>query len=57
MGLFSYDSVLEMNTKNMENSTSFVSITHIALSAKGLEVMELRSSTSLLISVSGHKCG
>jgi hypothetical protein len=32
MGLFYYDSVLELNTKNIGNSPSFISITHTALS-------------------------
>jgi hypothetical protein len=34
MGLFSYDSVPELNTKNMGNSPSFLSVTHTTLSAK-----------------------
>jgi hypothetical protein len=34
MGLFYYDSVLELNTKNIENSPSFISITHTTLSTK-----------------------
>jgi hypothetical protein len=33
-GLFSYNSVRELNTKNMGNSPSFLSITHMILSAK-----------------------
>jgi hypothetical protein len=33
-GLFSHDSVPEVNTKNMGNSPSFLSITHTILSAK-----------------------
>jgi hypothetical protein len=33
-GLFSYDSVPELNTKNMGNSPSFLSITHMTLTAK-----------------------
>jgi hypothetical protein len=33
-GLFGYDSVLEMNTKNMGNSPSFLSVSHTTLSAK-----------------------
>jgi hypothetical protein len=33
-GLFAYDSVLEMTTKNMGNSSIFLSITHTTLSAK-----------------------
>jgi hypothetical protein len=32
--LFSYNSVREMNTKNMGNSPIFLSITHTILSAK-----------------------
>jgi hypothetical protein len=32
--LFSYDSVPELNTKNMENSPSFLSIAHMTLSPK-----------------------
>jgi hypothetical protein len=34
MGLFSYNSIPELNTKNMGNSPSFLSITHTILSAK-----------------------
>jgi hypothetical protein len=34
MGLFSYNTVPELNTKNMENSPSFLSITHTVLSSK-----------------------
>jgi hypothetical protein len=34
MGLFDYNSVLKMNTKNMGNSPSFLSVTHTILSAK-----------------------
>jgi hypothetical protein len=34
MGLFSYNSVPELNTKNMGNSPSFLSVTHTILSAK-----------------------
>jgi hypothetical protein len=34
MGLFGYNSVLELNTKNMRNSPIFLSITHTILSAK-----------------------
>jgi hypothetical protein len=33
-GLFGYNSVWELNTKNMGNSPSFPSITHTILSAK-----------------------
>jgi hypothetical protein len=33
-GLFDHSSVLEMNTKNMGNSLSFLSVTHTILSAK-----------------------
>jgi hypothetical protein len=33
-GLFGCDPVLEMNTKNLGNSSSFLSITHMTLSAK-----------------------
>jgi hypothetical protein len=36
MGLFAYNSVLELNTKNMGNSPRFLSITHTILSAKRL---------------------
>jgi hypothetical protein len=32
-GLFGYDSVLELNTKNMENSPRFLSVTHTTLFA------------------------
>jgi hypothetical protein len=42
MGLFGYNSVPELNTKNMGNSLSFLSVTH---------------TTSLLISVSGQNSG
>jgi hypothetical protein len=34
MGLFRYDSVPEMNTKNLGNSPRFLSITHMTLSVK-----------------------
>jgi hypothetical protein len=34
MGLFGYDSVLKLNTKNLVNSPSFLSITHTTLSTK-----------------------
>jgi hypothetical protein len=34
IGLFSYNSVWELNTKNMDNSLSFLSVTHTILSAK-----------------------
>jgi hypothetical protein len=33
-GLFSYNSIQELNTKNMGNSPRFLSITHTILSAK-----------------------
>jgi hypothetical protein len=33
-GLFSYNSVPELNSKNMGNSARFLSITHTILSAK-----------------------
>jgi hypothetical protein len=33
-GLFGYNSVPELNTKNMGNSPSFLSVTHMILSAK-----------------------
>ncbi len=33
-GLFGYISVLELNTKNMGNTPSFLSVTHTILSAK-----------------------
>jgi hypothetical protein len=33
MGLFCYDSVLELTTKSLGNSTSFLSLTHMAMSA------------------------
>jgi hypothetical protein len=32
--LFGYNSVRELNTKNMSNSPSFLSVTHTILSAK-----------------------
>jgi hypothetical protein len=34
MGLFGYDSVPELNTKNLTNSPSFLSVTHTTLSTK-----------------------
>jgi hypothetical protein len=34
MELFPKEFVLELNTKNLENSTSFLTITHMTLSAK-----------------------
>jgi hypothetical protein len=34
MGLFGYNTVPELNTKNMENSPSFLSVTHTILSSK-----------------------
>jgi hypothetical protein len=34
MGLFGYDSVPELNTKNLSNSPRFLSVTHTTLSAK-----------------------
>jgi hypothetical protein len=34
MGLFGYNCVLELNTKNMGNSPSFLSVTHTILSTK-----------------------
>jgi hypothetical protein len=34
MGLFGYDSVPELNTKNLGNSPRFLSVTHMTLSAK-----------------------
>jgi hypothetical protein len=34
MELFSYNSVRELNTKNMGNSPSFLSVTHMILSTK-----------------------
>jgi hypothetical protein len=34
LGLFSWDSSLDMNTKNLENSPMFLSVTHMILSAK-----------------------
>jgi hypothetical protein len=33
-GWFGYDSVLELSTKNMDNSPNFLSVTHMTLSAK-----------------------
>jgi hypothetical protein len=33
-GPFGYNSVLDLNTKNMDNSPSFLSVTHTILSAK-----------------------
>jgi hypothetical protein len=33
-GLFGYNSVRELNTKNMGNSPSFLSVTHTILSTK-----------------------
>jgi hypothetical protein len=34
MGLYGYNPVSELNTKNMDNSPSFLSITHTILSTK-----------------------
>jgi hypothetical protein len=34
MGLFSYNSVPELKTKDMGNSPSFLSVTHMILSTK-----------------------
>jgi hypothetical protein len=34
MELFPKEFVLKLNTKNLENSTSFLTITHMTLSAK-----------------------
>jgi hypothetical protein len=34
MGLFSYNSIPELNTKDMGNSPSFLSITHMIISTK-----------------------
>jgi hypothetical protein len=36
-GLFDYNSIPELNTKNMGNSPSFLSVTHMILSAKRFE--------------------
>jgi hypothetical protein len=33
-GLFGYNSVTELNTKNLGNSPSFLSVTHMTLSPK-----------------------
>jgi hypothetical protein len=41
MGLFGYDSVPEMTTKNLGNSSSFLSITHMTLSTKGFRCYEI----------------
>jgi hypothetical protein len=56
-GLFGHNSVPEQNTKNMGNSPSFLSVTHMILSANGLEVAEFQRSTLLLISVSEQNSG
>jgi hypothetical protein len=34
MGLFGYDSVPELNTKNLSNSPNILSVTHLTVSAK-----------------------
>jgi hypothetical protein len=34
IGYFGYDSVLDLNNKNMGNSTSFLPVTHTSLSTK-----------------------
>jgi hypothetical protein len=51
MELFSKDSVPELNTKNLANSPSFLTITHITLSAKWF-----RSYGILMIDVAAELC-
>jgi hypothetical protein len=51
MGLFGYDFVPELNTKNMGNSLKFVSITHMTLSAK-----QFRSYGILKIDFAAELC-
>jgi hypothetical protein len=38
MGLFCYDSILELSPKNLGNSPSFLSVPHNALFAKFLKI-------------------
>jgi hypothetical protein len=49
--LFPKDSVLELNTKNMGNSPSFLTITHTTLSAR-----QFRSYEILTIDVAAEFC-
>jgi hypothetical protein len=51
MELFSEEFVLELNTKNLGNSTSFLTITHTTLSAKWF-----RKSRILTIGVTAVFC-
>jgi hypothetical protein len=51
MELFSYNSVWELHTKNMGNSPSFLSVTHMILSAK-----RFRSYRSSKIDFSAYLC-
>jgi hypothetical protein len=51
MGLFSYNSVLELNTKNMDSSPNFLSVTYTILSAK-----RYRSYRILKIDFAGDFC-
>jgi hypothetical protein len=50
MGLFIYNSILELNTKKLGNSPSFLSITHTALSSKrfgGYRILKIDFTTEL----------
>jgi hypothetical protein len=51
MELFPKDSVLELNTKNMGNSPSFLTITHMIMSAK-----RFRCYRILIINVAAEFC-
>jgi hypothetical protein len=57
MELFPKKFVLELNTKNFGNSTSFLTITYMTLSAKRFKNTEFSRSMSLLYSVSGQNSG
>jgi hypothetical protein len=51
MELFPKDSVLELNNKNLRNSSSFLTITHTTLSAK-----RFRSCKILMIDIAAEFC-
>jgi hypothetical protein len=51
MKLFPKDFVLELNTKNLDNSSSFLTITHTTLSAKRISRYEI-----LMIDVAAEFC-
>jgi hypothetical protein len=51
MELFPKDSILDLNTKNMGNSPSFLTITHTTLSAKWF-----KSYVILIIDVAAEFC-